>query len=125
MKELGEYMLKEKPEIVKTEEDFDEKVVKRCSEICRLTFESVKDKLERKFGCFELFGFDFLIDDNLNPYLIEINTNPALFTDTEFQKDMLPKLVDDSVKLALELHPLGKTDGEKEVKNFLENNDVE
>ncbi len=47
-----------------------------------LVFLTVKDKLDRKFGCFELFGFDFLIDDNLNPFLIEINTNPALFTDT-------------------------------------------
>ena len=34
-------------------------------------------------------------------FLIEVNTNPALFTDTALQKDMLPKLVDDAVKLAL------------------------
>jgi len=33
---------------------------------------------------------------------------------------MLPKLVDDAIKLALQLHPLGKTDGEEEVKQFLE-----
>ena len=48
----------------------------------RLIFLTVKDKLDRRFGCFELFGFDFLVDDQLNPALIEINTNPALFTDT-------------------------------------------
>lgn len=47
-----------------------------------LVFLTVKDKLDRKFGCFELFGFDMLIDDKMNPHLIEINTNPALFTDT-------------------------------------------
>jgi len=35
-----------------------------------------------KFGCFELLGFDFIIDEELNLKLIEINVNPAIFTDT-------------------------------------------
>ena len=54
---------------------------------------------------FEVFGLAFLLDDNLAPQLIEINTNPALFTDTQVQKEMLPKLVDDIIKLSLQLHP--------------------
>lgn len=33
---------------------------------------------------------------------------------------MLPKLVDDTVKVALQLHPLGQENGEAEVKQFLE-----
>jgi len=87
----------------------------------KLVFTVVKDKLDRKFGCFELFGFDFLIDDQLNPYLIEINVNPALYTDTEVQKDLLPKLVDDIVKMALNAHPYGNTEGEEQVKEIVEN----
>jgi len=80
-------------------------------EIMRMIFMVVKDKLDKKFGCFEMFGFDILIDDQLNPYLIEINTNPAMFTDTQVQKEMLPKLVDDVVKMAIEIHQNGKTEG--------------
>jgi predicted ATP-grasp superfamily ATP-dependent carboligase len=80
----------------------------------------IKDKLDRKFGCFELFGFDFLLDDNLNPYLIEINTNPAIYTDTQVQKDLLPKLVDDIVKMSLAVHPYAKSEGVEEVKTLLE-----
>lgn len=84
----------------------------------------MKGKLERKYGCFEMFGLDFLLDDRLDPQLIEINTNPALFTDTQVQKDMLPKLADDQIKLALQLHanPSGeaKTDGAQEVRQFLD-----
>jgi len=125
MKQLGEYMVEHNSNIVKTEEEFDEKVVKKISEICRLIFESAKNKLERKYGCFELFGFDFLLDEDLNPVLVEVNTNPALFTDTQLQKEMLPKLVDDSVKLALQLHPVGKTNASAEVKSFVENNEIE
>lgn len=80
-------------------------------EIMRMIFMVVKDKLDKKFGCFEMFGFDILIDDQLDPYLIEINTNPAMFTDTQVQKEMLPKLVDDVVKMAIEIHQNGKTEG--------------
>jgi len=79
---VRDYFLKEKPEVVKDADEFNSKVVRKCDEICRLLFESVKDKLERKYGCFEIFGLDFLLDDDLNPQLIEINTNPAMFTDT-------------------------------------------
>jgi len=77
----------------------------------RLVFTTVKDKLDRKYGCFELFGFDFLVDSDLNPQLIEVNTNPALYTDTQVQKDLLPRLVEDVVKLALAAHPEGKETG--------------
>lgn len=61
-----------------------------------------------------------MLDSDLNPVLIEVNTNPALFTDTSVQKEILPKLVDDTINLANQLHCLGKTDGVEEVKAFLE-----
>ncbi len=67
---------------VSSRDEYKAKVDSRIQEIMQLMFTVIKDKLDRKFGCFELFGFDFLIDDKLNPYLIEVNTNPALYTDT-------------------------------------------
>merc|ERR1711907_660591 len=127
---VRDYFLKEMPDVAKDAATFNSKVVKKCDEICRLLFESVKDKLERKYGCFEIFGLDFLLDDNLDPQLIEINTNPALFTDTKVQKEMLPKLADDIIKLSLQLHPNPaegqgpKTNGDEEVKQFLQNEGV-
>ena len=32
------------------------------------------------FNQFEIFGYDFMIDDDLDVYLIEVNTNPCLET---------------------------------------------
>lgn len=44
------------------------------------SLDSAKEKLnqlERKY-CFEIFGYDFVIDNSLKPWLIEVNTNPCL-----------------------------------------------
>lgn len=46
----------------------------------KLSMLSVKKKINknnRKY-CFEIFGYDFMIDANLKVWLIEVNTNPCL-----------------------------------------------
>ena len=105
---------------IQSADEYQAKVDSKIQEVMKLIFNVVKDKLDLRYGCFELFGFDFLIDDNLNPSLIEINVNPALYTDTEVQKHLLPKLVDDIVKLSLAVHPFGHLDAYEEVKHLME-----
>ena len=83
MNQIMGYFMWKRPDLIKSVHDFEKKIIDKLDDICRIIFETVKDKLDRKFGCFELFGFDFMFDENLNPYFIEINTNPALFTDTQ------------------------------------------
>ena len=48
-----------------------------------------------------------MLDDKLNPYLLEINCNPALFTDTLVQKEIMPKLVEDVCDIAIGVHGQG------------------
>ena len=49
-------------------------------EIAYMTFSSVKRKLNPNGwkNCFELFGLDFIIDEELKIWLIEVNENPSL-----------------------------------------------
>jgi len=56
---------------------------------------------KRKF-CFELFGYDFLIDEDFRTWLLEVNTNPFLGIPNNYIKNLLPKMVDDMLKIAVD-----------------------
>ena len=45
--------------------------------------------------CFELYGYDVLIDANLRPWLIEVNASPSLSTTTEPDRVMKSALLRD------------------------------
>jgi glutathione synthase/RimK-type ligase-like ATP-grasp enzyme len=44
---------------------------------------------------FELLGFDFMLDSELNVKLIEVNLNPCLSTLSEPQGVLITKLIND------------------------------
>ena len=72
--------------------------------IIEATMASVRLKINknnRKF-CFEIFGYDFLIDKNLVPWLIEVNTNPCLEESNKLLSQYLPRILDDAFKLTLD-----------------------
>ena len=39
-------------------------------------------------NCFEIFGFDILIDSDLKPWLIEVNLSPSLSTDSPLDHEI-------------------------------------
>ena len=51
----------------------------------------------------ELFGYDFIIDQELTPWLIEVNTNPCLEESSGLLKVLLPRMIDDALKLTVDL----------------------
>ena len=57
--------------------------------------------------CFELLGFDILLEDNLKPWLLEVNHSPSFNIDTPFDNKIKTELIKDTVKL-IYLNPYAK-----------------
>ncbi|CAF1651381.1 unnamed protein product, partial [Adineta ricciae] len=56
----------------------------------------------RRVGCFGLYGYDFMIDENMKVWLIEVNVNPALQTNTNTLLQAIPPVVNESILLSIE-----------------------
>ena len=58
---------------------------------------------EHRAACFELLGFDFMLDDDLRVDLIEINSNPCLETwSCPLLEEIMPRLVDGVLRVGLD-----------------------
>jgi tubulin polyglutamylase TTLL9 len=58
-------------------------------------FYAVQSVIAKDRHCFELYGYDILIDENLKPWLIEINSNASLTASTERDAQTKIKMLDD------------------------------
>lgn len=54
------------------------------------------------YNGFELLGFDFMLDEDLNLYLIEVNTNPCMDTPCLLLQRLLPQMLDQTFKLTVD-----------------------
>lgn len=50
-------------------------------------------------NCFELFGYDIMIDSDLKPWLIEVNLSPSLACDSQLDHQIKATLVADTFNL--------------------------
>ena len=78
-------------------------LMKQLKKIISLTMQSAKDKIKNnKNYQFEIFGYDFMIDEDFNVFLIEINTNPGLEESSPWIKIIVPRMLDDALRITLD-----------------------
>jgi tubulin polyglutamylase TTLL1 len=51
--------------------------------------------------CFECYGYDIIIDDNLKPWLIEVNASPSMSATTANDKAMKHAVINDVINLVV------------------------
>ena len=65
--------------------------------------ESTKLNPNQRRNTFEIMGYDFMIDENLQPWLIEVNTNPCIEETSKLLKMLLARMIDDAFRLTIDL----------------------
>ena len=84
--------------------NFKTEVIPKIKNIIKFVFQSVKNKingLNRNYT-FEIYGFDFMLDIDFNPFLIEVNLNPGLEESSPLIKMIIPRMLDDALRLTVD-----------------------
>lgn len=75
-------------------------IQKIMADTFKATFIKIDPK--RRLHSFEIFGYDFMIDEDLKMYLIECNTNPCLELSCPLLARIIPAMLDSAFRIALD-----------------------
>lgn len=81
---------------------WEDKLKDQSKNIVINCLESVQDMFESKKGCFELFGFDLMVDDDFSMWLIEVNSSPAMDYSTPVTEKLVKIVLEDTVKVVVD-----------------------
>ena len=82
----------------------EETILPRIKDIVIDSFLCVKNKMNpnNRKNVFELFGFDFLLDEDFRIWLIEINYNPFLGMPNAYMQELVPRMINDLLKIVID-----------------------
>ncbi|CAE7727730.1 Ttll5 [Symbiodinium sp. CCMP2456] len=60
---------------------------------------ATKEACIHEHSCFELYGFDVLVDESLKPWLLEVNLSPSMQADSPLDKQIKSTLLTDAFNL--------------------------
>ncbi|CAD8073321.1 unnamed protein product [Paramecium sonneborni] len=73
---------------------------KLSTDIVKATYQHLDPN--RHFYTFELFGLDYMIDQDMKPWLIEVNTNPCLETCCPLLARLISHLIENTIRIAID-----------------------
>lgn len=73
---------------------WQKKIVPSLERILIETCKASQDTAESRKNSFEIYGADFMLDEQLNPWLIEINQGPTMSTSTSVSNELVGSLIE-------------------------------
>mmetsp|Transcript_64732 Transcript_64732/g.154611 ORF Transcript_64732/g.154611 Transcript_64732/m.154611 type:complete len:958 (-) Transcript_64732:109-2982(-) len=74
-------------------------IVKSLLSVQRSVSASTRETTVHESNCFELYGFDVLVDDNLKPWLLEVNLSPSMQAESPLDWQIKSSLLSDTFNL--------------------------
>lgn len=81
-------------------------VMSKIKDVCLKALMAVEPQIvsqlrhtKHRNQCFEIYGFDVLIDSSLKPWLLEVNVLPSLSSSSPFDKWVKSMLLSDTLHL--------------------------
>ena len=86
----------------RTKRDLESSFKAQTREIIKDTMKAIRGKIQQQRYTFELLGYDFIIDQDLNTVLIEVNDNPCLEESNQLLRCLLPRMLDDMLAIVMD-----------------------
>ena len=77
-------------------------IQQKIKNIIICSFEAARHEMKQRQNSFELFGYDVMIDENLNVYLIEVNSSPALDYSTKITEKLVKLMLEDLIQVVID-----------------------
>lgn len=105
-----------------------EKLKHQIDEVLRLTIASAQPYIasqyrigitsnDGKSRCFEILGFDILLDKDCKPWLLEVNNKPSMAAESEFDHKLKMQVVQEAMKI-INLQPNFKKSVNQRIKEL-------
>uniref|UniRef100_A0A7S1SNS3 Tubulin--tyrosine ligase-like protein 9 n=1 Tax=Tetraselmis chuii TaxID=63592 RepID=A0A7S1SNS3_9CHLO len=86
-----------------TELVWGEEIVPQMKAIVRQTLTAAQGEVKPRKNTCQLYGYDFMIDDNYKVWLLEINSSPTMEPSTEIAARLCAEVQEDIVKVVVDL----------------------
>jgi Tubulin-tyrosine ligase family len=83
---------------------FDRDIIPQFKRMTQDCMKAVWGKIDpyKRVNTFEVFGLDFMLDDQFKPYLIEVNTNPCLEMACPLLARLIPTMLENAFRILVD-----------------------